>query len=644
LKRSLLLRFGSVIIILFLLAVSGMVSSVFIAETAEGYAAAINQAGTLRMQSYRITSSLVHGRAYEQQHADNRTAHLVEEYNQRLSSPRIHDVLAKGPSHRVNESYRQVKQQWKQVILPNLDNYLHHHSAADQSPEQAVLSNTYRQRHLMLVDDFVDDIHAFVAALEVDAEQKNQQLRAIQLILLFLTFLLAIISLYLTKRHVLAPLHDLLACAKAARRGDFSVRSCYVGEDELGQLGQSFNVMAKDLSAIYADLEARVTKKTRDLERSNRTLELLYSATKRLSESSLGTETLEAVIHDIEHLLGARSGTICLGRPGDRQAYRYASTSKQDYLIQQNQERDCNRCLGEGLSHRFEVTRYNEVQPVQIFSTPIKDNRQQFGVMLIEFPRELRLEPWQERLLETVASHIALAINVAQQVSEKRRLALLEERSVIARELHDSIAQSLSYLKIQVSRLDKAIHEEAQKPELLQLTAVLRLALNGTYRQLRELLTTFRLRVSGVDLGALLKTTVDEFAERSGISIDYNNQISNCRPSPNAEIHLIQIVREALSNVVRHADATRVSVNLGCDQEGVVELIIEDDGIGINLKSDKMQHYGLPIMKERAERLGGDLTITESEDGGTRVVLRFNTSETENITTKDNLAERLNHA
>jgi nitrate/nitrite-specific signal transduction histidine kinase len=104
--------------------------------------------------------------------------------------------------------------------------------------------------------------------------------------------------------------------------------------------------MAEDLSAIYADLEARVTEKTHDLERRNRTLELLYSATKRLSESSLSPEALAAVIHDIEHLLGAKSGTICLGQPGDRQAYRYASTSQYDNLIQDDLERDCARCRG----------------------------------------------------------------------------------------------------------------------------------------------------------------------------------------------------------------------------------------------------------------------------------------------------------
>lgn len=640
-KPSLLVRFGTVITILFLLAVSGMLSSVFIADTAEGYAAAINQAGTLRMQSYRITSSLVLGADYEKQGAENRTARLVEEYNQRLRSPRIHDVLARGPSQEVLDTYQRVERQWQELILPNLENYLRHLPTAGQTPEQAALTAGFQRRHLALVDEFVGEIHRFVAALEADAEHKNQQLRLIQLVLLFLTFLLAIVSLHLTKRYVLAPLRDLMACAKAARHGDFSLRSQFLSDDELGQLAHAFNQMAEDLSVIYADLETRVAEKTHDLERSNRSLELLYSTAKRLSESSLSTEALQAVIGDIEQLLGADSGTVCLGRPGDTQAYRYASTNQSDFLIQDNLERDCTRCLGKGVSHRFEITRAG--RPVQIYSTPIKD-KQQYGVMLIEFPSDRQLEPWQERLLETVASHIALAIKVAKQVTENRRLALLEERSVIARELHDSIAQSLSYLKIQVSRLDKAIHENRERSDLLHLSGGIRAALNGAYRQLRELLTTFRLRISESELGAALKTTVEEFAERSGIPIEYDNRIGNCRPSPNAEIHVIQIVREALSNIVRHADATRARVGLCCDRDGRFELAVEDNGVGIDPQSDKMQHYGLPIMKERAERLDGELHITRMEEGGTRIVLRFTIDDSKEHQQSDHLAGRLNHA
>lgn len=642
-KNSLLLRFGTVITILFILAVSGMMSSMIIAETAEGYAAAINQAGTLRMQSYRIASSLVHRTKFHDELATTRTRSLVTEYNQRLFSHRIHDVLSKGPHSNVTETYHQVESQWQQLMLPNLDEYLKLSSTDSLTAEQRRQLDSSQRNYLALVDNFVDDIHSFVEALEIDAEEKNQQLRIIQIVLLSLTFLVALVSLYLTKTRVLNPLRNLLACANAARHGDFSVRSRYLGDDELGQLGQAFNVMAEDLSVIYADLENRVRKKTHDLEQSNRSLELLYSATKRLSDSSLSEAVLIAVIHDIEALLGVNNGTICLGQPGDDHAYRYASTRKKDFLSQEKRDSQCALCLGDGRSHTFKVAAPGSQMEVNIFSAPIRDKNQQYGVLLVELPESMQLEEWQERLLETVASHIALAINVAKQVTQSRKLSLMEERSVIARELHDSIAQSLSYLKIQVAKLEKAINEERDKREILLVSAALRSALNGAYRQLRELLTTFRLKVTDADLGKLLSGTVAEFENRSGIPIDFVNQIGNCQFTPNAEIHIIQIIREALSNVIRHANATRARVALECDQTGRVNVSIEDDGIGINDEGDMMQHYGLPIMKERAEWLGGRLTIEEQPGGGTRINLNFNITDASNTESKKLLIEQLKH-
>lgn len=643
-KRSLLLRFGTVITILFILAVSSMISSMIIAETAEGYAAAINQAGTLRMQSYRIASSLADDKTTDLYHSSDKSRLLVDEYNQRLNSPRIQDVLAKGTGREVRESYLRVESLWRELMLPNLIDYLNLATMPQNSVSESADINTSRQTYLTEVDKFVDDIHLFVEALEVEAEQKNQQLRLIQIILLTLTFLVALVSLYLTKIYVLNPLRNLLSCAKAARHGDFSVRSKFLSEDELGQLGQSFNLMADNLSLIYRDLESRVEEKTRDLEQSNRTLELLYSTTKRLSDSSLNEQVLIAVIHDIEALLGVNNGTICLGQPGDRQAYRYASTRKSDILFRDHDQNQCAACLGEGETHSFQFFDFESNKKINIFSTPVRDKTQHYGVLMVEQTDTEVLEEWQARLLETVASHIALAINVAYKDMQNRKLSLMEERSAIARELHDSIAQSLSYLKIQVARLEKAIHDEQSKDDVLLISSVLRSALNGAYRQLRELLTTFRLRVSDLNLGNIIEQTVDEFSSRSGIPIEFLNDMGNCQFTPNTEIHIIQIIREALSNVVRHANATQARVSMQCNQQGVVIVNIEDDGIGINEDSDMMQHYGLPIMKERAERLGGQLHINESTIGGTQINLVFSITDVSKRESNRFFSEQLNDA
>lgn len=639
-KKKLLFRLGISMGTIIALAMIGMLSSIFISENSEGFAAAINHAGTLRMQSYRIASSLVHGTELDRSESVTSTRVLVDEFEDRLFSPRIHNVLTRGATEQVLEAYRTVERQWKEKIYPHLANYLILDGRDVNAAErQQILEE--KNFYLDNVDSFVQDIHAFVKVLELDADENNERLRLIQIVSIIMTLLVAVLSMILTKRRVLNPLKDLLSCAGAARHGDLSIRSRYVSEDELGELGAAFNVMAEDLSKMYADLEERVYEKTADLERSNRSLELLYSTTKRLSESPLTDDVLEALIQDIEQFIDVQGGTVCLGSPGDHQAFRLASTIP---IETGGFGTDCTLCLGDGSPHVFKVQ--NEEQGERrLFSIPIRDQEKQFGVLLIELgdENEAELEEWKKRLLETVASHIAFAINTAQQLSQSRMLALLEERSVIARELHDSIAQSLSYLKIQVTRLEKSITNGSDRALDLKITAGLRSALNGAYRQLRELLTTFRLRITEAGLGAALADTVREYQERSGIQIELIDRIANCTFEPNAEIHVIQIIREALSNVIRHANATRASVRVTCDMGGQVTILIEDDGVGIDDEGDMMLHYGMPIMKERAQWLGGDLTVGESPSGGTSVKLTFSASKSHETSSHEDLLQRMTH-
>ena len=627
-KRSLLLRLGMAMAAIILFAVIGMLSSVIIAETARGYAAAINQAGTLRMQSYRIASSLVHSVADKPLAAIHITRQLVEEFNQRLFSQRIHGVLEKYPSQQVLLTYALVERQWQERIQPQLMEYL------GQAEQPIGVTNRHQAvalgsaEYLRNVDSFVEDIHRFVKALELDAERKNQQLRVIQIISLLLVFVVASVSMYLAKTNVLRPLKDLLACANSARQGDFSARSHYLGEDELGQLAHGFNVMAEDLSKLYADLEARVQAKTADLERSNRSLELLYRISKHLSDASLEEDGLGDVIQDIERLLRIGNACICLGQPGEEPTQYPVLTHADDGDRRHRCNRYCQQWLNRSITSGVQIWP-EESGDIRVFCVPIRDKSTQFGVLMVELHPAMSLEAWQQILLETVAQHIAMSINAAQQAAKSRMLSLLEERSVIARELHDSLAQSLSYLKIQVSRLEKKVRERAPQSEVLTVSQVLRTGLNGAYRQLRELLTTFRLRINEADLGAAVATTVHEFAQRGDISIEFHNHLVNCRLQPNAEIHVIQIVREALSNVIRHANATLARVELDCDASGTVTVLIEDDGSGLQEQTDMLHHYGMPIMRERAEWLGGNLQVSEPEGGGTRVRLTFSLTDGE---------------
>lgn len=626
-NKSLVLRLGLAMSTITALAFMGMLSSVFIADISEGQAAAINQAGTLRMQSYRIASELARHRQPLDAIRLEKTQELIAEFEQRFTNARLTGVLAKSTDLELHAAFDSVSKQWRNEIQPLLNNYLA--SVADSLlGNESALLNTLRQAYLTRVDGFALNIDQLVEVLETAAEANIQWLRLIQVVSLFLTLAVVLITMYFVYTSVLPPLQNLLLSAKAARRGDFTQRTPYSSGDELGELGDAFNHMAEDLSKMYENLEARVRDKTSDLERSNSSLDLLYKATSRLIESPLSNDVYEKLLRDIEQLTGVGRGTICLGKDGSDKAFKLASTfsSANENIFSLCKKPECTDCFASGDSHiiHFDVETKSSSK---LFSAPIKDAEQQYGVLLVELPQQVSLEAWQERVLEAVASHIAVALKMAQRTAQSRLIALLEERGVIARELHDSLAQSLSYLKIQVTRLNAAHSKTLQDPKVEEITNELRNGLNNAYRELRELLTTFRLKIDQEGLNRALEKTVAEFNDKSNVVITLDNQLGNCHLGPNAEIHVIQIAREALSNVVRHSRATQARIDANYDPGGEVMITIDDDGIGMPENNLLKHHYGLAIMRERAQGLNGKLVVRTSDLGGTCVALCFDLTD-----------------
>jgi two-component system nitrate/nitrite sensor histidine kinase NarX len=241
-------------------------------------------------------------------------------------------------------------------------------------------------------------------------------------------------------------------------------------------------------------------------------------------------------------------------------------------------------------------------------------------VVLARLPVHQHLTPDQHQLLNTLLEQLTSTLALERQSSHQQQLMLMEERATIARELHDSIAQSLSCLKIQVSCLQ--MQHTALTPEIQQQLDAMRDEINTAYRQLRELLTTFRLKLSESGLLAALRSTVEEFNQRLGYDIVLNYHLPPQAVSAHQGIHLLQIVREALSNTYKHAQATATSITLS-QQQGYIELRVRDNGIGISDDNRRTNHYGLIIMRDRARSLHGDCTVQRLVSGGTEVYVRF---------------------
>jgi len=625
-------RLGVAMAVITTLAFIGMLSAVYTADMIRGDAGATNQAGALRMQSYRILSVIDLDQDINSNTPSIARAIEAEllEFDYRLTHPILVEMLPSNFGAAQQAEYKRLSQRWNNEVKPIFLAYAKSRSYEAESPEQPESTpgqrSNIRQKYLSLVNDFVVDIDSFVTILEDASEAKIRNLKLVMTISLALTLCAVLFTVYLVTTKVLEPMDRLLLCANRARRGDFSTRTQYVADDELGQLGVAFNVMSEDLSKMYSNLEARVREKTADLERSNQSLELLYNTIRRLSEAPLSDKTYENLLRDIEKPLGLGPGAICLGENALTSQLVLASTREAvDDVPDVCSHLNCSECYANGTTHTFNAAIGD--QQAQLISTPIKDQDVQIGVLFMEVLSEDEVEERQTQMLETVARHVGMALNLTQRVTESRRLALLEERSAIARELHDSLAQSLSYLKIQATRLDVTIRKPNTEQEVHAIIGEMREGISAAYRQLRELLTTFRLKIEESGLNSAIKKTVEDWRGRTDIKIFLENQLEGCCLNAHQEIHVLQVVREVLSNAINHSKADNVYLKLLFDSGRCeVRITIEDDGVGIPELAERRNHHGLAIINERASRLGGEIEISRREKGGTQVKLVFPTA------------------
>jgi two-component system nitrate/nitrite sensor histidine kinase NarX len=540
----------------------------------------------------------------------------ISRFEVSLNNKDLLQAIERQPDSDFARRYQSVQQTWQTRLKPSL---LESALAVSGDPE----TRTRHNQLLRSIDAFVNDIDQMVSQLEADTERRIRHLRTVLGVALVLTILVMLGAMVIVRRNVLAPLSDLLGSATRIARGDFSARARHAGDNELGQVGRAFNYMAEELSRNYQELEQRVADKTEELTRSNQSLGLLYHAIANLHHAPLAPETYRVMLQEIEQVLDINGSMACLLPKHGGPASVLASTLSS---CPERGEGDCPKCLHQQADAAWG---YIDQSNCRLLTIPLRDKEGLYGMLRLSLPAGRQLATWQVRLLEALTRHIGVALGISHKTEQDRLLALQEERSIIARELHDSIAQSLSYMKIQASLLQPILADPARRQEAEATLHDLREGITEAYRQLRELLATFRLKMEG-DFRSLLTSAVDEYASRSGLEIGLEANLTGCHLFPNQEIHVLQIVREALTNVVRHAQARQAWVRVVHCGNGVVEVSIEDDGIGLISPQDTF-HYGLGIMRERAKGLHGEITIDNRATGGVSVHLSFQAQTSNNL-------------
>jgi two-component system nitrate/nitrite sensor histidine kinase NarX len=567
LRRSLVFRTGALLTAIAVLALISMVSAIFISDSTDGDAAAINLAGSLRMLSYRTVAAV-----QQNNNADlQQTKQLIEQV---LSNPQLLNVIPEDTNNEIHQAFTALKQHWLTHVSPAL-------------PEHTAIEPTLQM---------VQRANQLVSLIQADAENKLRLLGMIQGITMFITAILLFAAMYEVHTNIVTPLRTLVAAAESMGQGNFSARIEYERDDELTVLGHAFNAMADDLSRIYRELETRVNDKTSELSRTIHALRFINETSRLVVENTDTQLRLKNILTSLQQTMNLHDIKLHITYTPNQPAFHLITATD-------------------------EITSLSHINHEHLTSFTIANAGYVFGELLIS-DRAYPLDHWQREVLESVADLIATSLTLDYQGEQGQRLALMEERTVIARELHDSLAQSLSYLKIQVSRLKTTIGKASGTNNVNVVIDELEEGLNSAYRQLRELLTTFRLKIDKPGLEAALRTTVEEYSSRSDVHISLHFALQQPLHA-NQEIHILQIVREAIANIIQHAQATQADISVTENHNDIL-VSISDNGVGLSANPQRMHHHGLTIMQERANTLGGHLTWTTPPGGGTHILLVFN--------------------
>jgi two-component system nitrate/nitrite sensor histidine kinase NarX len=260
-----------------------------------------------------------------------------------------------------------------------------------------------------------------------------------------------------------------------------------------------------------------------------------------------------------------------------------------------------------------------------VVALPIGAQDRLLGELNLFFHAETDLTAPDRALLETACSHLATGMETLRLQSLEKEAAVAEERSFLARELHDSIAQALAFLKIQAQLMRKAM-AGGDRERMSEVLGEIELGLQESHGDVRELLLHFRTRTNREAIEPALQATLSKFEHQSGVPATLTVHGQGLPLAPDLQVQALHIVQEALSNVRKHAGASQVWLDVW--KQPSWRFVVRDDGGGFVPPPGAAEegqgtdtHVGLHIMRERAARIGATIALDSEPGRGTTLTL-----------------------
>lgn len=589
------------------LALSSIALTLWVTWQLEGGAAAVNEAGRMRMMTYRSALDAAQGQRdtlAARMQAMDATLDLLESGDPSRPLFVPWNDASRAELAAVREQWRALRNQWLQ---------------GGHEPETA------------RADALVQRVDRLVSMIEQRLSRWTEVLRGFLLTMVALAIASAVLLFYAMHLMVLEPLRRLGQGLVAVRGGDFDARVQVPAANEFGDLAEGFNAMASRLQSLYGDLEDKVREKTARLEVKRQRLASLYE----VSAFVAGAENLDELARGFVSMLRRIA-------QADAAAVRWSDDDNRHYLLLAQEGlppsmASSEQCLPSANCHCGQSAVRPGMRVIEIRSAgeslghcaragfeslvtvPVSLHHRVLGEVDLFYRTPHTLDDEDRSLVETLASHLAGGIESLRAAAADREAAVASERTLLAQELHDSIAQSLAFLKMQVGLLRQAL-ARGDANAASRTVDEIDTGVRESYADVRELLLHFRTRTDAQDIEAALTSTLHKFEQQTGLATELRIEGHGVPLPADVQVQVLHVVQEALSNVRKHANATAVRVQVTQSPEWRFEVV--DDGCGFDDSvAAGANHVGLRIMQERAARIGATVNLRSKPGKGTRVAI-----------------------
>lgn len=441
-----------------------------------------------------------------------------------------------------------------------------------------------------------------------------------------------------TRLRLISPLNEVRLWALRMRGGNLNARLPVPEGIDCGDLTYDINNLADEFQRLARDLDREVTRHTERLALKTRSLQILYDVAASVNMARDLEELLTRFLYTLVDLVDARAGVVRLLNDS-RQMRLIAAVGLESEVLEKEalvpigqclcgQAADTNQLLidGESRSCKGYLGRSALDGNVStLIAVPLQYRGTTLGVYNLFL--EPGIEPSDDlrELLISIGRHLGMAIEKAQVDKKAQFLSIMQERTMLAHELHDSVAQTIASLRYRVRAMDELMPADSSAKLRNELQQI-RNTLDEAHTELRELMVHYRAPMDERGLLPAIEDLIERFRRETGITIFVQKDCGGSNLPALLEMQVLRIIQEALANVRKHSKAQTVRILMRCTDGEHYRVLIEDDGVGFAKTPDNGrlgEHVGLGIMQERAQRLGGTIAIESEPHEGTRVELTF---------------------